>query len=50
MKQYPSRMGVGASSILLILVVVSLTLFASLSLKPTEAISGAVYTALGTVL
>ena len=32
MKQYPSRMGVGASSILLILVVVSLTLFASLSL------------------
>ena len=30
MKQYPSRMGVGASSILLILVVVSLTLFASL--------------------
>ena len=32
MKQYPSRMGVGASSILLILVVVSLTLFASLAL------------------
>lgn len=32
MKTYPSRMGVGASSILLILVVVSLTLFASLAL------------------
>lgn len=32
MRQYPSRMGVGASSILLILVVVSLTLFASLAL------------------
>jgi hypothetical protein len=32
MKQLPSRMGVGASSILLILVVVSLTLFASLAL------------------
>ena len=32
MKQNPSRMGVGASSILLILVVVSLTLFASLAL------------------
>ncbi len=32
MKQVPSRMGVGASSILLILVVVSLTLFASLAL------------------
>ena len=32
MKQYPSRMGVGASSILLILVVVSLTMFASLAL------------------
>lgn len=32
MKRYPSRMGVGASSILLILVVVSLTLFAVLSL------------------
>jgi len=32
MKRYSSRMGVGASSILLILVVVSLTLFAVLSL------------------
>ena len=32
MKPYSSRMGVGASSILLILVVVSLTLFASLAL------------------
>lgn len=32
MRKYPSRMGVGASSILLILVVVSLTLFASLAL------------------
>lgn len=32
MKQYPSRMGVGSSSILLILVVVSLTMFASLAL------------------
>ena len=32
MKQYPSRMGVGASSIVFILVVVSLTLFASLAL------------------
>ena len=32
MKQGPSRAGVGASSILLILVVVSLTLFASLAL------------------
>ena len=37
MKQYPSRMGVGASSILLILVVVSLTLFASLSLMQARA-------------
>ena len=37
MKQYPSRMGVGASSILLILVVVSLTLFASLSLIQARA-------------
>jgi hypothetical protein len=32
MKPYPSRMGVGASSIVFILVVVSLTLFASLAL------------------
>lgn len=32
MRKYPSRMGVGASSILLILVVVSLTLFSVLSL------------------
>ena len=32
MKQNPSRMGIGASSILLILVVLSLTLFAVLSL------------------
>ena len=32
MKQNPSRMGVGASSILLILVVLSLTMFAVLSL------------------
>lgn len=32
MKRYPSRMGVGASSILLILVILSLTLFAVLSL------------------
>lgn len=37
MKQYPSRMGVGASSILLILVVVSLTLFASLALIQARA-------------
>ncbi len=37
MKQYPSRMGVGTSSILLILVVVSLTLFASLSLIQARA-------------
>lgn len=37
MKQYPSRMGVGASSILLILVVVSLTMFASLSLIQARA-------------
>ena len=37
MKQYPSRMGVGASSILLILVIVSLTLFASLSLIQARA-------------
>lgn len=37
MKQYPSRMGVGASSILLILVVVSLTLFAALSLMQARA-------------
>ncbi len=37
MKQYPSRMGVGASSILLILVVVSLTLFASLALFQARA-------------
>ena len=37
MKQYPSRMGVGASSILLIIVVVSLTLFASLSLIQARA-------------
>ncbi len=36
-KQYPSRMGVGASSILLILVVVSLTMFASLSLIQARA-------------
>ena len=32
MKHYPSRMGVGSSSILLIIVVLSLTLFAVLSL------------------
>ncbi|NCB06191.1 MAG: hypothetical protein EOM69_11830, partial [Clostridia bacterium] len=32
MRSYPSRMGVGASSIVFILVVVSLTLFASLAL------------------
>ena len=37
MKQYPSRMGIGASSILLILVIVSLTLFASLSLIQARA-------------
>ncbi|MEA4870597.1 hypothetical protein SDC9_138312 [bioreactor metagenome] len=37
MKQYPSRMGVGASSILLILVVVSLTLFASLALMQARS-------------
>lgn len=37
MRQYPSRMGVGASSILLILVVVSLTLFASLALLQARA-------------
>ena len=37
MKQYPSRMGVGTSSILLILVVVSLTLFASLALIQARA-------------
>ena len=37
MKQYPSRMGVGASSILLILVIVSLTLFASVSLIQARA-------------
>ena len=36
-KQYPSRMGVGASSILLILVVVSLTMMASLSLIQARA-------------
>lgn len=36
-RQYPSRMGVGASSILLILVIVSLTLFASLSLIQARA-------------
>ena len=37
MKRLPSRMGVGASSILLILVVVSLTLFASLALVQARA-------------
>ncbi len=37
MKQYPSRMGIGASSILLIIVVVSLTLFASLALIQARA-------------
>lgn len=37
MKRYSSRMGVGASSILLILVVVSLTLFAVLSLMQARA-------------
>ena len=37
MKQYPSRVGVGASSILLIVVVLSLTLFAVLSLVQARA-------------
>ncbi|MDP3448488.1 MAG: hypothetical protein Q8S22_10580 [Eubacteriales bacterium] len=37
MKTHPSRMGVGASSILLILVVVSLTLLASLALIQARA-------------
>lgn len=37
MRKYPSRMGVGASSILLILVVVSLTLFSVLSLLQARA-------------
>ena len=37
MKKYPSRMGVGASSILLILVVLSLTLFSVLSLLQARA-------------
>lgn len=37
MRKYPSRMGVGASSILLILVVVSLTLLASLALIQARA-------------
>ncbi len=37
MKQYPSRVGVGASSILLIIVVLSLTLFAVLSLVQARA-------------
>jgi hypothetical protein len=37
MKIHPSRMGVGASSILLILVVVSLTLLASLALIQARA-------------
>ena len=37
MRQYPSRMGVGTSSILLILVVVSLTMFASLALVQARA-------------
>ena len=42
MKLFPSRMGVGASSILLILVVVSLTMFAALALL--QARSDAVLT------
>lgn len=37
MRRYPSRMGVGASSILFILVVVSLTLFSVLSLLQARA-------------
>ena len=37
MRRYPSRMGVGASSILFILVVVSLTLFSVLSLMQARA-------------
>jgi len=36
-KRYPSRMGVGASSILLMIVVVSLTLFAVLALVQARA-------------
>lgn len=37
MRKYPSRMGVGSSSILLIIVVVSLTLFAVLSLVQAKS-------------